>query len=445
MNTLDRRFRHKGPLYDGKNVDWSTHLTYSSDGHTAGPFIGSTHAFSKYETIDYFITPGYYKGKMNQNPCDHLRYRLLEASASGQALFHWFGENVILSYSNFRPNITPDNLLSRYNPTFGAIPLHEEAVKFLTESKTQLPTTMSAPNFLFELKDFGALLESFAKIPRHLFEYKSQIMKVATIKDHARFIRRETTNNGGRQTAKNTKKVIDKANDTYLESQFNWLPLVDDLKKATEMYDAVTKKLEWLKRTYKKPTRIHKFVDDFADHLSQDQAVMSFEASDNRVCYATPVGVDAKLHFSCDLMHDVNAHIAANAWERIFAGYGFNNPSKIVWDAIPFSFIIDWLTPVGTWLNNFAINPLKGDMLCSNYSWSSQYISEWELSLYFGPEGSGHGQWYPNTNGGYLGRLGIDRYIRNFGLPIIPENLSGIELSDYQQTLAASLLYGASH
>jgi hypothetical protein len=62
---------------------------------------------------------------------------------------------------------------------------------------------------------------------------------------------------------------------------------------------------------------------------------------------------------------------------------GFELNPKIIWDALPFTFVIDWFFGVGAWLNNFRVDTLELPVRCLDASVSykedlkveSRYVS----------------------------------------------------------------------
>ncbi len=72
----------------------------------------------------------------------------------------------------------------------------------------------------------------------------------------------------------------------------------------------------------------------------------------------------AKIRFTCSgqiTVPNPNLYLANQL--------GFVNPGRVVWDLVPFSFVIDWFLPVGAFLNSFTNDyGLVVNKPCSNYS-----------------------------------------------------------------------------
>jgi hypothetical protein len=87
------------------------------------------------------------------------------------------------------------------------------------------------------------------------------------------------------------------------------------------------------------------------------------------------------------------------------AALGFNNSLSVFWDAIPLSWIIDYLLRVGDFLENFKVQAFDGRVRLSS-GWTStraDYSYQWQVLL-------SHWQ----TGGGrvFPGGSGITRYYR---------------------------------
>ena len=115
---------------------------------------------------------------------------------------------------------------------------------------------------------------------------------------------------------------------------------------------------------------------------------------------------------------------------RAFRDYGgFDQILKIAWNAIPYSFVVDWLTHFGDTLGQYR--------LPASFDGEYRIISPWCAC-------SSHGtgvfwMWhYPSFNGALPAAHGtLDRYVRIPGLPAVTATT---QLSWLQQALAGALL-----
>jgi hypothetical protein len=146
----------------------------------------------------------------------------------------------------------------------------------------------------------------------------------------------------------------------------------------------------------------------------------------------------ADVFASTVLYQNVEGLTSANAvWRAIFQATGFTSPAKIWWNALPFSFVLDWVLPVGDWLGLFSINPFFGAWQFSN---TVHTVREEELwSFYWIGDGS-----RPEV---YVGDVTITSYDRQLGLPISYEDLFvGLgDLSFSNIADAVALILGTAH
>jgi hypothetical protein len=60
---------------------------------------------------------------------------------------------------------------------------------------------------------------------------------------------------------------------------------------------------------------------------------------------------------------------------------GANWDPSIIWNAIPFSFVVDWLVKVDRWLENFKLNNLEPTVELYSYVWSIEMAREVKLGI----------------------------------------------------------------
>lgn len=65
---------------------------------------------------------------------------------------------------------------------------------------------------------------------------------------------------------------------------------------------------------------------------------------------------------------------------------GLLDPASVVWELVPYSFVVDWFVPIGTYLSNLAVIPfLRGEFLVtSREKWAAQCIVKPESESVYG-------------------------------------------------------------
>ena len=261
----------------------------------------------------------------------------------------------------------------------------------------QIPETVKLANFLYELKDIQGL------IPR--------------------IVRGSPT------------KTL---SSNFLALEFGWKPMLGDIKKIMELSTAVAKRLKHLQATYGKTTSLFfqrnmQLSDEpYALVKSWDGVGGSLTARNfryKRVSQSGVFRVTGKLRQKIHGTDDFFGHMKALA-----ASTGFNNPLAIVWEAIPYSFVVDWFFHLDAILGKMAIQPFEGEWQLSKVGWSvkqqAQYFVYQEFLL--GP---------PHGNlSRYLGEISLKSYTREPGFPMTSLFVTDGSLTPKQLVLSLALL-----
>lgn len=262
-----------------------------------------------------------------------------------------------------------------------------EAIRNVTE---QMETEVSIANFLWELRDgIGSLLPKL----------KGNLLEIF----------------GG----------------NWLWWNFGAMPLVSDIKKLLNLTGTVYRRLEHLKRVNKRDVTITwKGVWDRPDTPT---AVSSGEGGQYMLSVpfapcieweVIKVRVNIRAHYDLDLSgSDVFL-------QGMVAALGLNNPAQIVWEAIPFSFVVDWFTNAQEWLedNIDTAQPFKGTIAVngSDHTYDRRVL----YSYHAATDNKG--------NTAPLSQTLIRAYYRRAGLPGGTYSEDG--LSAHQLSLAAALI-----
>lgn len=223
----------------------------------------------------------------------------------------------------------PDESLEE--PLTGYLPSGEAASftrKALDKALRQVPETISIANFLLELTEVRSL------IPR-LSGWKT-------------------------------------LPEAFLSLEFGWLPLISDIRKLFTVVAQVNKRVEHLIRVNKRTVTIshqRKFV------LIDDSSPPS--APSGEPTYTAPVIVpktsykEVKARQHLRVAYDLDLEGADAFLSAMTAALGLRNPLKIIWNAIPFSFAVDWIYNLGSFLDSVGnTEPFTGtiairDAYCS--------------------------------------------------------------------------------
>lgn len=192
-------------------------------------------------------------------------------------------------------------------------------------------TTMSIPNFIYELKDFRSLL-TFWRGNNRLAKLKKM---VSTSDDR-----------------------INTYASSHLQYGFGVAPFLSDVSKLVGTLKEMEGELEaWNKRS---------------GELIQKSAVIYDETQPASGDYSAPFGriywtgkrsYKAEVFFCWKILPFPNISSTLTRVRYYLDKFGFELNPKVLWDTIPFSFLIDQFLGVGNFLNSMKFDTLKVPVL----------------------------------------------------------------------------------
>lgn len=118
----------------------------------------------------------------------------------------------------------------------------------------------------------------------------------------------------------------------WLQLQYGWIPLLSDINGA----------LQHLQKDRLPQVHVKGYAEDVSETSYQVTG-----ASDSRN--------------SLKLSYDVKTQCWVSLWYQLtdpglaeLSSLGLINPAEIVWEILPYSFVIDWFLPVGNWLSSLT-------------------------------------------------------------------------------------------
>lgn len=335
-------------------------------GTTKEPFISSCPAGKLATIVDIAPHKGRRPPYLQVNPVDHV---VVDYPRISSERFGWVYESstrrYMHGYAGFsnqagHPSFAP----KRPNWWQTTLP-HKEAADFFNSGG--VGTEVLLPNFLIELP---SIKSTFSFVKQGLKKGRDVVDKTALI------------GSGG-----------------FLSYNYGIAPLIADLKAIGGYVESLQKRLEWLLANDGKVVSL-----DFRKSLYKPSATVSVTASH----YWNVVEYSQSYHAFC--RWTVRYDPVRSAWEKLkyFNRYfGTTRLLSVAWEALPYSFLIDYVTNIGSLLTQLEL-PTSLDPSCEGVGWSQKETMV--LDLKYRPPGG-----LPHTR---IGKVSYKRYIRRPGLPL---------------------------
>lgn len=289
----------------------------------------------------------------------------------------------------------------------------------LRQMLPSIKSELSSLNSLYELKDLPSLPRTLRGISRFAFS------------------------RGSRKTLRDLLRV---GADAYLQAQFNVLPLLSDIAsifKAVSVYEARINDL--LRRAGKKQTRHFAWsFDEFPGRTDDSDGrclinpfwgppVVGNFVIINRVTGKTYSQFHAQIEYNFNYtQYQVEHARLLGALDSL----GVNLNPAIIWNALPWSFVVDWVLGISQWLSSYKIENMKPQINILRYLWSIKRTRD--ITMF--RKHFRTGLWdCPLQNIGHVARVHEEAYRRHVGLPT-SSSIESSGLSPKEFSLSAALV-----
>jgi hypothetical protein len=193
---------------------------------------------------------------------------------------------------------------------------------------SEVPISVSLPNFLYELREIKDLIPKLEGFMKSI--------------------------SGG-----------------YLNLQFGWLPLIGDIKKLLSSAADARKRIAELKKLNNKVTTLHRHtifsLDDFGSEQSYRKNSIPFPAETQVPPYmfnhARVSAAKVEATITLQVKYDLSGLDAQDAFlKTMLTSLGFCNSVKVIWNAIPFSWLLEYFVNIDKVLNAFDNKPFEGEI-----------------------------------------------------------------------------------
>jgi hypothetical protein len=311
--------------------------------------------------------------------------------------------------------------------TLAAVDLSSHVAEAWQTMRPSMDSGFNLPTFVRELKDIKRLPSLFTQGLNTL----KGILNVARI----------VTQN---LSLKNLKEVLKQAKErfistgkdasgTLLNYSFGWIPTISDIKKMSSILKKVDAQFdELIRRAGKRQIRYCKRYVVINDYDSGYGTPVSGFLTSFRVRRKTDrCWVICRAEYSY-ILPDVSA--AQLKLRAYLDAFGVNLDPRIIWDSIPFSFVIDWFVNVGKFLESLQVSALNIDVKLEDFTVSLTHEAINSLSAR--TQGA-----VSNLNDYHCGSYRVRRYIRQRVNPLDYVSPEVKSLTGMQTVLGTALLF----
>ena len=248
----------------------------------------------------------------------------------------------------------------------------------------------------------------------------------------------------GTRTLRNFLRV---GSDLYLQKKFNIDPLLSDVSGIHRALQRTEARINELVARSAKLRLLHRAYDVDEFPIADDDVHGPYTMSGfypipsiwgaNRT-YRTVSSLATKFHVEIEYNFHYAQYQRENA--RMLAlldAMGVNLNPQIIWNAIPWSFVVDWVIGVGQWLDQFKIANMDPVINIQRFLYSVKRSRSVTISRTIGETGR---PWVSFLSKVPVARFLESSYRRDTGFPAISSITgSGVNLNEF--TLGAALVF----
>lgn len=378
-------------------------------------------------------------------PCTHDTYRYLAMPVSTNVCV-WDDSAWVSSDSRY-PGVSLSGLQSYFHQlhygnlssALASASLPVDSVNWSNLAQTALDSMMpsfkarnSLVNFILELKDFKRLALSLTRN----FISKSDVIRAALGFNH-------------------WDKPMAKLSRTYLSYQFGWRPLFSDIASMVSTLSAFNERMSLLKKLADTDLQAHFSTTIAGTQTNEstffDSGIQSAPGNTGSTgfCGRTQVllspnpGIKYKatLRYRYPMPPEL---LTVSGEARAFLdtlGVQFN--PAILWNAIPFSFLVDWVVNVSSWLGKLRTDNVRFKTeirdFCHSASGSREVTSRQQVSAY-GHSSSSNVKTFNWSGWQTTDSWSLKKYRRKKGIPNFLISMQTSGLNEREFLLAGALI-----
>lgn len=293
-----------------------------------------------------------------------------------------------------------------------------------------IKASLSLPNALFELKDMKTLARSMKRVHQGLDALN-------TLRRLGNELRK------GRNARAALRTILRSVSDGYLQSNFNLLPLLRDIAALRSSCVSLRRDLENLRQRANVRQRRH-YKAFLNETFPDENRTLPLQYANNYVRTEGTAGrivrYDVReFHATIEYSYKLPIH-----WRGDFASiagmmdrWGVNFNPAIIWNAIPWSFVVDWVFGVSRWLDQFKTRMLEPEVhihgFCCSVHTQRVVTTTLNVGTYAGPVSTVQEEAYERKVG--LDQAEVTSSIQSSGLNLKEFSLSAALLLSRQRRI----------
>lgn len=253
-----------------------------------------------------------------------------------------------------------------------------------TSLKTMLPgikSELSLVNSIIELKDFKSILTGIrslhARWKTYMLQNSVYDLPTRVSKFSAEMLLAKKT--PLKQTAKNT---LGRTAGGFLQWKFAIAPLLSDIAAIQAAIALYQKRMSDMVTRAGRVRRRHfafkwRELPEYINERDNTQWFPVFDPSGHFTPESRYVSVrqvfsePSEFHAEIEYCYNFTRYQVANAQLlSLLDALGVNLNPAIIWNAIPWTFVLDWFIGVGRWLDQFKVTNMDPQINIVNYLWS---------------------------------------------------------------------------
>lgn len=375
------------------------------------------------------------------------------------------------------PSMTVENLDKSFVPPPDG--LSTLVKRSLDRMLPNVKAELSLINTIIELKDFSSLPNTIRKLSRYAedipvifknlkainsalhgkpptyFKKPSRAL-AASISKRLKAVRKSFTGLQGRTLA----ELLHAPADGFLQVEFNILPLLTDMcgiylslsKLEKTMRSLINQQGRHLSKHYTWTWIPSQFagasttlnytlnLGQFAGYTNPPGFTGCTNGYRRSIRMTREVMIDQPAVFHAEIEYSYSLSSFQNEHARLLTlldYLGVNLNPMIIWNAIPWSFVVDWFIGVNRWLDGRKILNMEPVVAISRYLWSVKTKRRIRTSF----DTSTNDPLSPPLNRTWLPDLYEETYRRDVRLPTATDSFFGSSLSSTELTLGGALVF----